>query len=51
MCNTCKYVSLLNSHHASWLLIIRWWSSEMTTELLMSIVFVLERQAKVIKNM
>lgn len=50
MYNTCKDVSLLNSHHTSWLLIIRWRSGEMTTELIMTIVFVLKRKDKAVNT-
>lgn len=39
---TCENVSLGNSHHTSWLLIVRRGSGEMTTELIVWIVFALK---------
>lgn len=40
---TCEDAPLLNSHHTSWLLVIRRRSSEMTAELVVTIVLVLEK--------
>lgn len=46
MHNTCEDVS----HHRPGLLVIGWWSGEMTTELLMCTVFVLEGDREVCVN-
>lgn len=44
--STCEDISLLNSHHASRLLIIRWRSCKMSTELIVWVVFVLKGKGR-----